>query len=91
MEKASLDPAGGNGSAVPVQGTVVSKTYHGLHSRYVVRCHGADIRLLVKEDGGTHPATGSQATVYVQPSHVLQYHPETGVSLRSRLQEVTSL
>ena len=23
------------------QGTVISKTYHGLHSRYVVRCHGS--------------------------------------------------
>jgi len=91
VEKASLDPDGGNGTAVPVQGTVVSKTYHGLHSRYIVRCHGADIRLLVKEDGGTHPATGSTATVYVQPTHVLQYSPETGASLRSRLQEVTSL
>jgi iron(III) transport system ATP-binding protein len=70
-----------------VAGTVVSKTYHGLHSRYVVRCHGSDVRLLVKEDGGVHPETGSQATVYVQPAHVLQYDPATGASLRSRLPE----
>ena len=86
VEKASLEPAA-DGSAVPVDGTVISRTYHGLHSRYVVRCHGSEIRLLVKEDGGAHPATGSPATVYVQPAHVLQYHPETGVSLGARLQE----
>ena len=86
VEKASLEPAA-DGSAVAVDGTVISRTYHGLHSRYVVRCHGSEIRLLVKEDGGAHPATGSPATVYVQPAHVLQYHPETGVSLGARLQE----
>ncbi|MDN4643219.1 ABC transporter ATP-binding protein [Arthrobacter sp. PsM3] len=87
VEKASLDPAGGDGLAVPMQGTVVSKSYHGLHSRYVVRCHGSDVRLLVREDGGDQPGTGSPATLYVQPRHVLQYHPETGVSLGARLQE----
>jgi iron(III) transport system ATP-binding protein len=87
VEKASLEPSGGNGTAVPVEGTVVSKTYHGLHSRYVVRSHGAELRLLVKEDGGAHPDTGSQVTVYVQPAHVLQYDPATGASLRSRVRE----
>jgi iron(III) transport system ATP-binding protein len=81
VEKASLErPA--NGSAVAVEGTVVSRTYHGLHSRYIVNCHGSDIRLLVKEDGGVHPAT-----VYVQPAHVLQYHPETGIAVGAPLQE----
>jgi iron(III) transport system ATP-binding protein len=60
---------------------VVSRTYHGLHSRYVVRSHGADIRLLVREDGGVHPDAGAKATVYVQPGHVLQYHAGTGAAL----------
>jgi iron(III) transport system ATP-binding protein len=63
---------------------VVSRTYHGLHSRYVVRSHGADIHLLVKEDGGVHPLAGAETTVYVQPGHVLQYHPETGAALTRR-------
>ncbi|HET8880499.1 MAG TPA: ABC transporter ATP-binding protein [Arthrobacter sp.] len=86
VEKASLErPA--NGSAVAVEGTVVSRTYHGLHSRYIVNCHGSEIRLLVKEDGGVHPATGSAATVYVQPAHVLQYHPDTGTAVGAPLQE----
>jgi iron(III) transport system ATP-binding protein len=47
-----------------------------------VRSHGADIRLLVRENGGTHPEAGTNTTVYVQPEHILQYHPETGASLR---------
>jgi iron(III) transport system ATP-binding protein len=72
---------GAGGTAVGLSGTVVSRTYHGLHSRYVVRSHGADLRLLVKEDGGVHPEAGAQVTVYVQPDHVLQYHPDTGTSV----------
>jgi iron(III) transport system ATP-binding protein len=86
VEKASLtrpaaSGAAAGGTAVGLSGTVVSRTYHGLHSRYEVRSHGADIRLLVKEDGGVHPEAGAQVTVYVQPDHVLQYHPDTGTSL----------
>jgi iron(III) transport system ATP-binding protein len=81
VEKASLNRPTDGGGAVGLPATVVSRTYHGLHSRYVVRSHGADIRLLVREDGGTHPEAGTNTTVYVQPGHVLQYHPGTGVSL----------
>ena len=86
VEKASLTlPAAGGtaggGTAVGLAGEVVSRTYHGLHSRYVVRSHGAEIRLLVKEDGGAHPEAGTRTTVYVQPDHVLQYHPDTGAAL----------
>jgi iron(III) transport system ATP-binding protein len=84
VEKASLAPPANGGTAVGLSGTVVSRTYHGLHSRYVVRSHGADIRLLVKEDGGVHPLAGAETTVYVQPGHVLQYHPETGAALTRR-------
>ncbi|MDQ0730312.1 ABC transporter ATP-binding protein [Arthrobacter sp. B1I2] len=82
VEKASLNRPADGGTAVGLPATVVSRTYHGLHSRYVVSSHGADIRLLVREDGGTHPAAGTNTTVYVQADHVLQYHPGTGASLR---------
>jgi iron(III) transport system ATP-binding protein len=81
VEKASLAAPANGGTAVGLAGTVVSRTYHGLHSRYVVRSHGADIRLLVREDGGVHPDAGAKATVYVQPGHVLQYHADTGAAL----------
>ena len=84
VEKASLARGAEGGGAVGLSGTVVSRTYHGLHSRYVVRSHGADIRLLVKEDGGAHPERGTETTVYLQPGHVLQYHPGTGAALRQQ-------
>ena len=88
VEKASLTPPSDAGAAVGLSGTVISRTYHGLHSRYVVRSCGADIRLLVKEDGGAHPEAGAEATVYVQPAHVLQYHPGTGAALAQQDQAV---
>lgn len=84
VEKASLTVPPDGGPAVGLPGTVVSRTYHGLHSRYVVRSHGADVRLLVREDGGAHPEPGTEAVVYLQPGHVLQYHPATGSALRNQ-------
>ncbi len=81
VEKASLDRPADRGATVGLSATVVSRTYHGLHSRYVVRSHGADIRLLVREDGGTHPDAGTSTTIYLRPEHILQYQPDTGVSL----------
>lgn len=81
VEKASLTPPADGGAAVGLSGKVVSRTYHGLHSRYVVRSHGAEIRLLVKEDGGVQPEPGADTTVYVQPNHILQYDRETGLAL----------
>ncbi|MDQ0119375.1 ABC transporter ATP-binding protein [Pseudarthrobacter sp902506025] len=81
VEKASLDRPADGGAAVGLPATVVSRTYHGLHSRYVVRSHGADIRLLVREDGAAHPEAGTATTVYVQPGHILQYHPGSGAAL----------
>ncbi len=89
VEKASLTQPATGGTAVGLSGKVVSRTYHGLHSRYIVRSHGADLRLLVKEDGAAHPEAGAEATVYVQPGHVLQYHPDTGRALDRREPAVT--
>lgn len=91
VEKATLTaPAeGSNGGVVGVPGAVVSRTYHGLHSRYVVRSYGADIRLLVREDGGVQPEPGTETTIYLQPGHILQYQPDTGVALREQQAAVT--
>ncbi|MDQ0693446.1 ABC transporter ATP-binding protein [Arthrobacter sp. W4I7] len=88
VEKASLKPAAGGGAAVGLPGTVASRTYHGLHSRYLVRSHGADIRLLVREDGGPQPEPGSPATVYLQPEHILQYHRTAGNAVEREDQAV---
>jgi iron(III) transport system ATP-binding protein len=89
VEKASLTPPADGGSAVGLSGSVVSRTYHGLHSRYVVRSHGAEIRLLVKEDGGAHPEAGTATTLYVQPGHILQYHRDSGKALDRQGQAVS--
>ena len=89
VEKASLTPPADGGTAVGLAGKVVSRTYHGLHSRYVVRSHGAEIRLLVQEDGGVHPAAGAATTLYVQPGHILQYHPDSGKALDRQDQAVS--
>jgi iron(III) transport system ATP-binding protein len=88
VEKASLHSGAEGGAAVGLPGTVLSRTYHGLHSRYVVRSHGSDIRLLVREDGRPQPEPGSDATVYLRPEHVLQYHPATGRALEREDQAV---
>jgi iron(III) transport system ATP-binding protein len=88
VEKASLTPPSDGGSAVGLSGQVVSRTYHGLHSRYVVSSHGAEIRLLVKEDGGVQPEPGADTTVYVQPSHILQYDRDTGLALDRQAEPV---
>jgi iron(III) transport system ATP-binding protein len=67
--------------AVAVEGTVASRTYHGLHSRYRVKSHGAELSIIVREDGGRRPEPGARVLVHVRPEHVLQYHPETGSRL----------
>jgi iron(III) transport system ATP-binding protein len=53
-----------------------------------VRSHGADIRLLVREDGGPQPEPGSPATVYLQPGHILQYHRTASKALEREDQDV---
>lgn len=83
VEKASLAPATGGESdgAVAVEGTVASRTYHGLHSRYRVTSHGSELSIIVREDGSRRPEPGARVTVHVRPEHVLQYHPESGSRL----------
>lgn len=83
VEKASLAPATGGerDGAVAVEGSVVSRTYHGLHSRYRVTSHGSELSIIVREDGSSRPEPGARVTVHVRPEHVLQYHPESGSRL----------
>jgi iron(III) transport system ATP-binding protein len=87
VEKATLAPEGGYGPGFPdgsatLDGVVKSRSYHGLHSRYIVHCHGSDLSIIVREDGSPHPETGSKARVQVRPQDVLQYDSQT----RSRLE-----
>ena len=75
--------AGVPDGAVAVDGTVVSRTYHGLHSRYRVKSHGSELSIIVREDGSRRPESGASVSVHVRPEHVLQYHPETGSRLEN--------
>jgi iron(III) transport system ATP-binding protein len=95
VEKATLATASGNGhgivpdGAVALDGVVKSRTYHGLHSRYVVECHGSDLSILVREDGTAQPDTGAKASVHIQPQHVLQYDSETGARIANAALEIS--
>ena len=80
VEKAALDlPGRGDhmhdDGSVTVSGRVTARNYHGQHSRYTVRLHDADIKVLLKEDGRHGPALGEEARVRINPAHVLQYGP----------------
>jgi iron(III) transport system ATP-binding protein len=56
-----------------VSGRVTARNYHGQHSRYTVRLHDAEIKVLLKEDGRHGPGLGEEARVRINPAHVLQY------------------
>ncbi len=77
VEKASLAPAGGGAvvrdGQVGLAGRITARSYHGAHNRYTVESHGASLGVLVREDGAARLEPGSAVTVYVDPTHVLQY------------------
>ncbi|THJ67021.1 ABC transporter ATP-binding protein [Arthrobacter echini] len=64
------DPAG---STVSLEGRIVARSYHGQHSRYTVRSHDSDVKVLVKEIGASTLDIGHPVHLRVDPAHVLQY------------------
>ncbi len=56
-----------------VQGRIVARSYHGQHSRYTVRSHDSDVKVLVKETGTPALEIGNPVQLHVDPAHVLQY------------------
>ncbi|WP_043445244.1 ABC transporter ATP-binding protein [Arthrobacter sp. L77] len=83
VEKAFLDSGGeterdgGRTGSRPglasVEGQVVARSYHGQHSRYTVRSHDSDVKVLVKETGTPALDIGHTVRLQVDPAHVLQY------------------
>jgi iron(III) transport system ATP-binding protein len=61
------------GDGVTVLGTVTTRSYHGLHSRYTVESHGSQLKVIVKEGQGREPQIGDAVHVTINPAHVLQY------------------
>ncbi|WP_139006208.1 ABC transporter ATP-binding protein [Arthrobacter crystallopoietes] len=79
VEKAAFDPSGAAPGAVAADAAVVSRSYFGLYSRYTVLCHGAEINVLHKENGGSGPQPGQRVTLYIDPEHILHYDAGTGL------------
>lgn len=79
VEKAAFGtPAGGavhddDDGSVAVEGRITTRNYHGLHSRYTVRSHDADILVILKESGRPSLEVGASVQVRINPAHVLQY------------------
>ena len=77
VEKAAFEsPAGGaahDDGSVAVDGRITARNYHGLHSRYTVRSHDADIKVIFRESGHASPQVGESVRVRINPAHVLQF------------------
>lgn len=73
VEKVALDPLSAGPGAVKVNGTVSSRSYHGMHSRYTVASGGNRIKALVTENGLTRMDVGTTVDLFIDPANVLQY------------------
>jgi iron(III) transport system ATP-binding protein len=67
------DASGLHGGTAPVEGRVIARSYHGQHSRYTVRSHDSDVKVLVKETGAPALDIGHAVQLHVDPAHILQY------------------
>lgn len=85
VEKAFLDVEGGAASGaateasrrtVALNGQIVARSYHGQHSRYTVRSHDSEVKVLVKESGVPALDIGHDVRLRIDPSQVLQYGAE---------------
>ncbi len=62
-----------SGTIASLEGRIVARSYHGQHSRYTVRSHDSDVKVLVKETGASTLGVGHPVRLHVDPAHVLQY------------------
>src|SRR5690606_6386493 len=80
-EKVSLVPV--PGARATVEGVVRRRTYHGMHSTYTVEAHGAQVKVVQKEDGAPRRQPGEKVTLYLDPAHVLTYPKDTSTAADS--------
>jgi iron(III) transport system ATP-binding protein len=72
LEKVALQqPA--HGASVRLDGVIADRVYQGSHSTYTIDSHGSRIRALVPEGGAEPLVAGAPASLYIDPSSVLQY------------------
>lgn len=70
---AILGSTSGATGTIAVEGRVIARSYHGQHSRYTVRSHDSDVKVLVKETGAPALDIGHSVRLHVDPMHILQY------------------
>ena len=73
VEKVAFDPGSASPGAVQIKGEVVSRSYHGMHSRYTVSAGDSRVKALVTENGLTRVDIGSSVDLFINPADVLQY------------------
>lgn len=80
IEKVGVARAGQPHRGIAVRGTVVSRTYHGMHSVYRLRTEHDNLRAVVKEDDGPPMATGQEVDLVFDPASLMRYRgtPVTG-------------
>ncbi|WP_370626796.1 TOBE domain-containing protein [Cryobacterium sp. PAMC25264] len=72
LEKVGLQ-APARGASVRLAGVVADRVYQGSHSTYTIDSHGSRIRALVPEGGAAPLVPGAAATLYIDPTAILQY------------------
>jgi len=73
LEKVGLQPPAHGGDSIRLAGVVADRVYQGSHSTYTIDSHGSRIRALVPEGGAAPLAPGAAATLYIDPTAILQY------------------
>ncbi|MBZ2194762.1 ABC transporter ATP-binding protein [Occultella gossypii] len=76
QEKVGLQPNPALPRSAALDGVVVSRRYHGVHSSYTVSSHGSTVKVMQREDGTVQPRVGDAVTLHVNPANVLQYTPD---------------
>ncbi|WP_028279246.1 ABC transporter ATP-binding protein [Arthrobacter sp. H5] len=73
LEKVFLHPPRNADRTIRLDGVVAERSYHGAYSSYVINNNGSRLRAMVTENGEPPLAEGSTASLYVDPSSILQY------------------
>ena len=61
------------GASVRLDGVIAERVYQGSHSTYTIDSHGSRIRAMVPEGGAPPLVAGAAASLYIDPSSILQY------------------
>lgn len=80
LEKVQLDPTDG---AVPVQGLVEDRQYHGFYSVYTVNAGEGLLRFISQRRSEESPVPGDRVTLYLHERDILQYPAADAIEERA--------